>query len=140
MASGFAPKDPGVRRNRVKPARGEWIDLPVATHPVPALPKRAAGTGRWSALTKSAWTSWWSDPASTQWSEADVGSLEAVVFLMEDFYRGEYKVAAEIRLRTDGLGLTQKGKRDLRWRIVAAAPAVPDGTVTALDDYRDLVG
>ena len=33
--------------------------------------------------------------------------------------------ASEIRLRSDGLGLTQKGKRDMRWRVEAKdEPAV----------------
>jgi hypothetical protein len=35
---------------------------------------------------------------------------------MEAYVRGEEK-AAEVRVRMDGLGLTPKGKRDLRWRV-----------------------
>lgn len=132
---GPAPKD-AAQRHRGKPARrGEWIDLPVAG-PVPKLPR-----GTWSARTKAAWSSWWSDPASTQWTEADKGAVVELAYVHADFAMGKVSLAAEVRLRMDILGLTQKGKRDLRWRVVAEVAEVErgPGTVTAIDRYRAMV-
>lgn len=112
---GPAPKLPSQRRNTTKPQRGEWVDLQPVTEPVPKLPR-----GRWSARTKAAWESWWTDRASTQWTEADRHSVVELAYLHGELAGGRVTVAAEIRQRMDGLGLTQKGKRDLRWRVAEA--------------------
>ncbi len=109
---GPAPKDPNVRRNTSAPQRGEWITIPPASAPVPKMPR-----GRWTPRTKDAWESWWKDPASTQWSEADRQAVVDLAYLHVELAEGRVTLAAEIRQRMDILGLTQKGKRDLRWRV-----------------------
>ncbi len=108
---GTAPKLPEQRRRSNAPARGEWTELPKSGVG-PPKPNPA-----WSARVVTAWDAWWNDPASTQWTEADVEAVHALAELMDD---GLVKHAGEIRLRTDALGLSQKGKRDMRWRIVEA--------------------
>lgn len=120
---GTAPKSPDERRNKTPPQRGEWIDLPSLEAPVlPALPKRAKGTGAWSARTRAAWAAWRSDPVTTQYAIADIQGAIDLAFLYEDWVRGK-DFAAEIRQRQDRLGLNPKGRRDLRWRAPQERPA-----------------
>lgn len=118
---GPAPKE--ERRRRNVPARGEWVDIP-AKNPDPAAPEmpRPPKEG-WSDLTKQAWASWWADGAATMWTPADLEALSQLVDLHNDYStfegtRGKSQIAGELRQRMDGLGLTQKGKRDMRWRPV----------------------
>jgi hypothetical protein len=111
MAPGPAPKDPSQRRRRNAPARGEWVDLPELDKPVlPDLPE-----GDWSKRTEDAWSRWRSDPATTQYSPAAISQAINLLYLYEGWVRGDEKYS-EVRLTMDGLGLTPKGKRDLRWR------------------------
>lgn len=108
---------PEQRRNRVVPSRGEWVEIPRwVSHKVPKLPARQDG---WTNFAKEAWRAWWSDPASQMWVEADVRQVHALLEIVDEWFRTR-KVAllAEERQRSDALGLTQKGKRDLRWRVV----------------------
>ena len=115
---GPAPKPADQRRRRNQPARGEWVTLPELTTPIlPSLPKRATGTGSWSAQTKRAWDAWRKDPATTQFGPADIQLAIDAAYLYAEFARGRISVASEIRQRLDSLGLSPKGKRDLRWRV-----------------------
>jgi hypothetical protein len=115
---GPAPKDPSQRRRANAPARGEWVDLPPLKEPVlPELP--VTGGAQWHPETVEMWTAWRADPVSAQWSEADVAYALQTIRLMD-----AGAPPNELRLRMDSLGLTPKGKRDLRWRLVSEAPAV----------------
>jgi hypothetical protein len=128
--AGRGPAPAENRRRSNEPARGEWIDLPLLDpkKPVlPALPKRAKGDGPWSARTRSAWKAWREDPATTQYGPAEVQAAIDLAYLHDEWARGGgSKIAVEVRQRMDGLGLTPKGKRDLRWRA-ASAVGEPDG-------------
>jgi hypothetical protein len=136
---GPSPKAPEQRRRRNAPSGGEWIDLPpvpkpAKDKPLPALPKRPAHLGPWSARTRAAWAAWREDPATTQYTSGDVAAAIELAWLFEDCVRSPTsRLASEIRLRTDGLGLSAKGKRDLRWR--ASAPRhvaeIPDEVAVA---------
>lgn len=137
--TGPAPKDPAQRRRRNAPTRGEWIDIPAESGiKPPALPKRARGTGAWSGSTRAAWNAWWRDGAATQWTSADKPAVAQLARLFEELERGELRLAGEVRLRLDGLGLTATGKKNLRWRILDenAQAELPTG-VSRLDDRRD---
>ena len=120
---GFAPKLPDQRRNKAAPMRGEWVDISRRVGEVPPLPE-----GEWHPRAARSWALWWTDPAASQWTEAQEGEVVELLALTDEFWRGSTVRANEMRLRADGLGLTQKGKRDLRWRVVEAevdAPAPP---------------
>jgi len=137
---GPAPKPKEQRRNRGAPARGEWVDLPAVDDPIlPELPKRPRGTGRWHARTAAAWAAWRRDPATTQYGPAEVAAALELAWLHTDsIVDGEPK-ASEIRLRMDGLGLTAKGKRDLRWRAPtehAAEDVKPDRAPREVNHLR----
>lgn len=124
---GPAPVDPSRRRRRNVPARGEWVDLPEVWErrlgELPGPPER------WSARTRAAWEAWACDPATTQYGPSDLAAVEMLAWVMEESVQGRVK-PSEVRLWMDGLGLTPKGKRDLRWRVAAA------GEVVALEERR----
>lgn len=115
--SGPAPKDKSERRNRVVPQRGEWVDLPLEnTRRTPPMPKPEPEDG-WSVGAIHGWECIHRDAVSLCWEPADELLVRALIYLIDDLDRGKFAVAAEVRLRMDGLGLTQKGKRDMRWRV-----------------------
>ena len=115
---GPAPKPPSRRRNRVKPARGEWKTVSRSNLPfLPELPAREADEGGWSKRTTSTWEAWSLDPAAQTFGPSEIAAALDLAYLFETYVRGETKLAPEIRLRLDGLGLTPKGKRDLRIRV-----------------------
>lgn len=114
---GPAPK-PGSR-TRHRPQRGEWVDLAPLEEPLlEPLP-----AGDWSAESVELWEAWRRDPVSAQWSPADRAFALVTIRLFDVKPVGS---ASEVRLRMDSLGLTPKGKRDLRWRVGAQVevPAV----------------
>lgn len=137
---GPPPKPKDQRRNRGAPARGEWIDLPAVDEPIlPDLPKRPRGTGRWHARTIAAWAAWRLDPATTQYGPAEVAAAVELAWNLDASVKNEAGAkASEVRLRMDGLGLTAKGKRDLRWRAPSeraaeeTKPERPPSEVTPL--------
>lgn len=111
---GPAPKNASFRRNRTAPQRGEWTELPAVTVPVPPMPE----DGEWSSRTERAWASWWSDPASTQWSVADKQLVSDLAFIYEIWAnKPTGGREEEMRQRQDVLGLSPKGRQDRRWRL-----------------------
>lgn len=128
---GPAPKDAAARRRRNEPARGEWVDLPPLDKPV--LPEADV---IWQPRAVALWNAWREDPATGMFGPAEVAACVELGWLTHEFAEGadpdrkiQRVTAAELRLRMDGLGLTAKGKRDLRWRTggeqeVAAADGV----------------
>jgi hypothetical protein len=118
--NGPAPKQPAERRNKTAPKRGEWVDLvPLVGFVLPELPELAGGE-EWSATTRAAWAAWREDPVTSQYSPADIAYAIDAIRLYEAMTPS---TASEVRLRMDALGLTPKGKRDLRWRIASEKDA-----------------
>ena len=122
--SGPAPKMAEQRRRANAPARGEWVEIHRREGEIPPLPE-----GDWHPRAARSWGLWWSDPAASQWTDSQEGEVVELLALTDEFWRGNTTRANEMRLRADGLGLTQKGKRDLRWKVAEgeepAAPAAP---------------
>lgn len=111
--NGPAPKPKDQRINNHAPSRGEWVDLPPLQGPVlPELPDRDDG---WSSMSVAAWRAWREDPVTSQYSPADIAYALDAIRLYDVMTSSS---ANEVRLRMDSLGLTPKGKRDLRWRII----------------------
>lgn len=117
--SGPAPSE--TRRRRNEPARGDWVEIPLEHEgKAPRLP--AAPRGGWSDGTKLAWKAWHADGASLMWGPADREMVRQLAYLHHDLEtlegaHGKASLAAEIRQRMDGLGLTPKGKQDRRWKV-----------------------
>jgi hypothetical protein len=99
------------------------LDLPAEHGEIPALPD-----GDWHPRAAASWALWWSDPAASQWSESQHVELVELLALTDEFWRGATTRANEMRLRADGLGLTQKGKQDRRWRVVVPEPETSRST------------
>jgi hypothetical protein len=118
MTPGPAPKDARARRRRNAPAGGEWVDLYPLEEPVlPAL----SDDDEWSERAREMWEAWRQDPATSQWSPANIAyAFEAIRLVERDEREPSTSLAAEIRLRLDGLGLTPKGRRNLHWRTAPA--------------------
>lgn len=107
---------PAPKRNRQRhgtPLRGDWIDLPEVRAPL--LPDVE---GEWGHHATATWLAWQQDRATTQWGPAEIAFAIETLYLIDQLSRRtSATLAAEIRQRMDGLGLTPKGKRDLRWRV-----------------------
>jgi hypothetical protein len=130
MTPGPTPKDRSRRRRRNSPSGGEWIDLFPLEKPV----LQELGDEEWSPRARETWEAWRQDPATSQWSPADIAFAADTLTLVELNEREpRSSLAAEIRLRLDGLGLTPKGRRNLRWRLadaeVVAHPALSSNSV-----------
>lgn len=122
---GPAPKQEGQRRRRNAPERGEWVDLKPLGEPV--LPE-LDGAREWHPRTVALWEAWREDPATGMYGPAERAAVVELAYLTDEFVTGgdpevrfQRVTPAELRQRMDGLGLTAKGKRDLRWRTVAEA-------------------
>lgn len=110
---GPAPKAPGERRRYNQPARSEWIDLEPLEKPV--LPPAMR---QWAAHVQLLWKAWRNDPVTSQYGPADLAAVFELARRYDDLQPNEQ------RLRMDGLGLTPKGKRDLRWRTPAEVATI----------------
>jgi hypothetical protein len=101
---GLAPKPREQRRRYNQPARGEWVDLEPLAEPV--IPPYEKGF----SIPKRMWEAWRRDAVSGQWGEAD---LELATELATHWKEMTF---ADQDRRLAALGLSPKGKRDLRWR------------------------
>ena len=122
---GPPPKDPSQRRRRNAPQRGEWEDIAAPAKPVvPPLSRIGkAPEGGWPARTRALWDEIRKDPATTVWGPSEQAAAVELAYLHAEWcVYGPASMAGEIRLRSDGLGLTLKGKRDLRLRVVDRVP------------------
>lgn len=116
---GPAPKPQAERRNRTAPSRGDWVDLhPLSGPLLPTLPKRAKGTGSWSSRTRALYDGWRKDPVTQTYGEPEIAAVVELAHLQEEVSRGRVSLATEVRQRADGLALTLKGKRDLRFNVL----------------------
>jgi len=119
---GPAPKASSARRRRNEPARGEWAVLTQKSPRRPALP-RPTPKGGWSAFAKAEWARWWASPMAAMWDDSDRGTLELLLVFTESVRETpQASMATQIRLYRDSLGLTPKGRRDLRWLLPGETP------------------
>lgn len=118
--AGRGPAPKINRQHNKAPKRGEWIELPELKGSVlPDLPE-----GEWSGRTLHAWEAWRQDRATTQYGPAEIQSAIDLAFVYDEWTgKGGSNMAAEIRQRLDGLGLSPKGKQDRRWRVAAPEEA-----------------
>jgi hypothetical protein len=100
------------------------VAVPPLEQPVlPELPELV--DDEWEPETAAAWEAWRQDPVTALWTPADVAFALDTILLHNVM---TLSTANEIRLRMDTLGLTPKGRAQLRWRVVGeeeAAPAQP---------------
>src|SRR5688572_3573731 len=116
---GPPPKPPEERARTNGPERGDWVTLPPLAKPVlPALPRRTKGEGPWSTRTNRMWSAWRRDWVTGCYGDAEVAMAVELAYVYEDAVRDSKPTRwAEARQWMDRLGLTMKGKRDLRLRL-----------------------
>jgi hypothetical protein len=88
---------------------------------LPELPELV--DDQWSPNTVATWEAWRSDSVTALWTPADVAYAMDTIMLHNVMTPTS---ASEVRLRMDALGLTPKGKRDLRWRPAQVEPAAAE--------------
>lgn len=125
---GPAPKAPEERASYKVPERGDWLTLPpLARKVLPPLPK-----GEWSARTRRIWNAWRASWVTAAYGPDEVAMAVELAYLFEAMVENtDYKSAGEVRQWMDRLGLTLKGKRDLRLRLA------PTDAATKTDDVDD---
>jgi len=122
----------------------EWapVENTPFVDPSPDLPAKP-GRQRWHRETLAWWDAVRRMPHCRLWKESDWRFAIETAVLVEEFWRGELEVAAELRLRSAKLGLTHEDRLKLRIRyttpdtdtpVVADAPAA----VARLDARRRL--
>lgn len=127
---GRAPKLPGERRRYNQPARGEWVELEPLEQPI--LPPYKSSWRAWittrdkdrnpiqvrRGVSRAMWNAWRESPVTSQYGPEDIA---AICYLAEAFH----SLSDPSRLTLmDRLGLTPKGKRDLRWRTPAEVATI----------------
>lgn len=134
---GRALKPDGQKRNRVKPTY-EWTDVLN----VPYTGKVPVAVSKdWPAATKRWWRIVSRMPHCVLWTESDWQFAHDTGFLVAVFHGGQMNVAPEIRQREKLMGTTMDARREIRVRYVHAVAEETDETsVSALADYRDLIG
>lgn len=130
---GSAPKDPDKRARRNKdPVPLRVIEAqPVEQPPLPTFyvydedGKRRLF--RWPERTKQWWEMWRDSPLSAEFTETDWSELLDTALLHARFWRGEVKLAAELRLRVAKFGATPEDRARLRI-VFAQADEAEDKT------------
>ncbi len=125
MPRGPKPKPPGttrpdtVREHDWSPAEGEgWQHGEVPEHP--------DGLRSESIV---AWRSWFAGWWAAHWAPGDVPQLRLAILTYDRVLRGDEKVTALGIL--DKLGITPKGRQDLRW-------CPPKGSVSEAEHRAEL--
>lgn len=104
---GPAPKSNPVRRNKHEYA----TEIPKEAQKGRPLPRTLPVD---TAKAKEFWKTWSQSPQATTWLETDWVELEIVTKLVDEFYKGDSKLAGEIRQRTAKLGATVEDRARLR--------------------------
>lgn len=141
---GPLPKDPATRarRNAVVPVRV----VQAAAAPQPHLPPLmvsyidADGQPRskriaWPAITREWWAMWANSPLAAEFTSTDWSELRDTARLHAEYWRGNLKVASELRLRVAKFAATPEDRARLRIQFAdadekdekrAARSATPD--------------
>jgi hypothetical protein len=139
--AGRPPSDSPRNRNA---KTYEWSPVENAPYdgPSPDLPLKG-GKQQWHRETLAWWQAVRQMPHCRLWTDSDWRFAIETAALVEEFWRGELKVAAELRLRSAKLGLTHEDRLKLRIRYTDPTSetdepvvATPPAAVARLDDRR----
>ncbi|MFC4501739.1 MULTISPECIES: hypothetical protein [Streptomyces] len=140
MTRGPAPKPNAARRNVHEHAQ----ELGADTQPGRELPRVLGIT---TGGAKRFWKTWSQSPQSASWVETDWAELEITTKLVDEFFKGDTKVAGEIRQRVAKWGATVEDRNRLRMKIEdpedesdkdAPAGSPPENRITDDELYRML--
>ena len=126
---GPAPKDPSKRARRNSdpiPLRvlvAEAIEQPELPAGVPSVDDGELLMAEWPEQTRTWWQMWADSPLSDDFTSTDWSFLLDTAMLHAAFWRGEIKVAAELRQRVAKFGATPEDRARLRITFAAADEA-----------------
>lgn len=131
---GPTPKDPETRARRNKTAgagmrviqtrKAEQPKLPVLyDHVTDAEGKTKRVRFVWPAVTKRWWQMWADSPLSADYTANDWSELLDTALIHARYWKGDTKLAGELRLRTAKFGATPEDRARLRIMFVDAAEA-----------------
>lgn len=135
--AGRGPAAKESRHRNKTPERGEWTAAPGVGWQHGDRP--AAPDGLLEA-SRVAWSTWMAAWFAAHWTPADLPALRQLVRIYDQVERGEFTRAPELRLQMDTYGITPKGQQDRRWKQPVAPAAGKPASVTAIDEYRGMVG
>lgn len=139
--TGRKPKPEGQKRNRVKPTHDwtEVLDQPFTGGP--KLPRQRPDGKAWPRRTKDWWQTVSTMPHCSLWTDSDWSFALDTAFMAAQYHEGDIKgIAAAFLAREKVMGTTMDFRRDLRIRYVQEESEQEDGSVTAIADYRAMVG
>jgi hypothetical protein len=110
VTRGPSPKPNATRRNVHEHAQ----ELPPAARPGRELPRALGVT---SGGGKRFWKTWSTAPQTATWVETDWAELEITTKLVDEFFKGDVKLAGEIRQRVAKWGATVEDRNRLRMKI-----------------------
>ncbi|MGH8881838.1 MAG: hypothetical protein ACRD0P_31565 [Stackebrandtia sp.] len=132
---GPAPKD-SARRARRNPDQAAARVVRLERSPQPELPDGFD----WPDQTRAWWDKWRANPLSEDFTAADWDFLLDTTRIHAEFWRGDLKQAAELRLRVAKFGMTPEDRARLRI-VFADADAKEDRgapPVSARERYASL--
>lgn len=129
---GPAPKDPNrrARTNKdpvalrvITAAPVEQPELPEFDLQVTVDGKPVAQRFEWPARTREWWQMWADSPLSAEFTSTDWSELLDTAVLHAGFWKGDIKLAGELRLRVAKFGATPEDRARLRIQFAAADEA-----------------
>jgi len=107
---GPAPKENARRRNKHE----YETELSKESRPPRPLPRTLPVS---TSMAKEFWKTWAAAPQSATFLETDWFELEMVTILVDDFVKGDRKLAGEIRQRVAKFGATNEDRARLRMKF-----------------------
>lgn len=135
---GPAPKDPEKRRRRNADPIATTTISPEDDYQVepPELP----GEVTWPVVTLAWWQTWVNSPQAKTFTATDWDFLVDTALLHARFWKGDEKVAGELRLRVAKFGATPEDRARLRMQIgePSGGPSRSSKPGAGDDPYADL--
>lgn len=134
---GPAPKPKGSRARRNKDPQilkiitakpVEQPSLPIIEQVVldeNGKPRKKRFT--WPTVTRRWWKMWGESPLSAEYTETDWSFLLDTAYLHALYWKGDYRVAGELRLRVAKFGATPEDRARLRIQFAVADGLEDDG-------------
>lgn len=105
---GFPPKPPGARARRNRNGAAQRIPREIAAQP--RLPKTMPDGEPWPRATRTWWARWRSSALAAGFSDLEWSELMVAALLHGHVWRGDLKVAGELRLRVSKFGVTAEDR------------------------------
>lgn len=125
---GPAPKANAVRTNKHESA----VEISKESQPGRPLPRTLPV---FTSGAKRFWKIWAESPQSATWIETDWLELEMTTLLVDQLYKGETKLAGEIRQRVAKWGATNEDRARLRMKLETPEEGPTEPSKKELTDF-----